>query len=85
MKTYKIWFATNPTFWGDDVDIERKMVAEIQAQGLEHVWRICQNGNELGWEEKGLRSMSVGDVAEVDGEYHFVDMVGFKQIDKPSL
>lgn len=59
-------------------------VAEVEPEQPETVWRMWNRGS--GYESEQFlneeeRSMSVGDVVEINGTYHLAAPVGFKEIE----
>lgn len=74
-----------PTQYGKEEfnDVYRE-VAEVDVEDPEEAWKQWNAGS--GYEsrefyEAEVRSMSVGDIVEIDGTYHLAAPVGFKEIE----
>jgi len=59
-------------------------VGEYDVDDPENVWRAFNRGSGREADEfldKEIRSMSIGDIVEIDGEYYMAAAFGFDQID----
>lgn len=59
-------------------------VGEYDADDPEDVWRAYNRGSrqeDSEFLDKEIRSMSVGDIVEIDGEYYMAASFGFDRID----
>lgn len=92
----KIWHVQHSTFgkhvWGEAkppvFPSQYQLVAEIEATDIDQAWERTQNITDawtthdyvLFRREPQIRSTSVDDVIEVDGTYHRVEAIGFKEL-----
>lgn len=61
-----------------------EQVGEYDTDDPEAVWRAYNRGSgreDPEFLDKEIRSMSVGDIVEIDGEYYMAASVGFDQIE----
>lgn len=61
-----------------------EQVGEYDADDPEDAWRAYNRGSQqeaAAFLEQELRSMSIGDIVEIDGEYYMAASFGFDQIE----
>lgn len=59
-------------------------VGEYDADDAEDVWRAYNRGSRqeaAEFLEKEIRSMSIGDIVEIDGEYYMAASFGFNEVE----
>ena len=89
MSKAKVYHKINPDFMPEHNPKrdDYKLVAEVDANDLDKVYARTQN-IDSSWTKNSIvstnlpqcRSTSVGDMIEVNGQLHMVDMIGFKNV-----